>query len=194
VKEWRLDSKAGSIRVWTIQHADWRERLRRDQLLRGDGRHVWPDFRPAYRWLMEQMARRIPDYRGGYPIWFWHSPKPDLRRGAHLQRGVDGVRVEAQLPASRVLLLDFDAWHCVLNRWRLSLTWREDSSWHQRTGQHDGPLRAALEKELQASWERVFDLAALKRSPLWRPVRNVQAVAEYIRLGEIIHVDRFSAR
>jgi len=194
VKELRLNSKAGSIRVWTIQHADWWERLRRDRLLRGDGRRVWPELRSAYRWLMRQMAKRVPDYGGGYPIWFWHSPKPDLRHRAHLQPGAHGVRIEAQLPVGRVLLLGFDAWHCVLNHWRLSLTWREESSWHQRTGQHDGPLPAALEKELQASWERVFDLAALNRSPLWRPVRNIQAVAEYIRLGEIIHVDRFSAR
>jgi hypothetical protein len=194
VKGLRLHSTAGSIRVWTIQHADWWERLRCGRLLRGDGRRVWPEFRSAYRWLMQQMAKRVPDYGGGYPIWFWHSPKPDLRHRAHLPPGAYGVRIEAQLPVGRALLLGFDAWHCVLNHWRLSLTSREDSSWDKRTAQQNGPLPAALEEKLQATWERVFDLAALNRSPLWRPVRNIQAVAEYIRLGEIIHVDRFSAR
>lgn len=186
-----MNGETGSIRVWTIQHADCWERLQPDGLLRGDGRHVWPEFRCAYRWLMRQMADRIPDYGGGYPVWFWHSPKPDLRHAAHLQRGAHGVRIEAELPAGRVLLLDFDAWHCVLNHGPLSLTWREDRNWDKRMAHL---LPGACEKELRGTWERVFDLDALNRSTLWRPVRYIQGIVEYIRLNEIVRIDRFTAR
>ena len=182
-----------AIRVWTIQRADCWKQVRRDGVLRADGRRIWRHFRPAYRWLMEQMARRLPDYVGGFPVWFWHSPKPDLRNSAHLETGTRGVRLEAGVPADRVLLLDFDAWHCVLNHWRLSMTEREDDAWDKRV-KLKGPLTAALEEELQVTWERVFDLATLKRSPLWKPVRHIQGVTEYIRLDEIVRADRFIAR
>lgn len=64
---------------------------------------------------MEQMGGRIPAYSGGLPIWFWFSPKPDLRHRAHLPRGEQAVRLELELPRETVLLSDFDTWHCVLN-------------------------------------------------------------------------------
>lgn len=82
-------------------------------------------FRPAYRWLMSQMKERVAGCRGLWPIWFWHSPKPDLRHSAHLPRGERGVRLELELPRDRTLLLDFETWHAVLNRWHLSQSQRE---------------------------------------------------------------------
>lgn len=187
----------GTIRVWTIQPAAWWRSLRTRGMLHGDGRRIYGHFRPAYRWLMRQMVIRVPGCRGRAPIWVWQSPKPDLRHVAHLPRGEPGVRVELELPCNRVLLFDFETWHCVLNRWHLSLSWRESREWDRRIkglDQYRTLLPEPFESELQAAWERVFDLARLRRTKLWGPIDKVQGVTEYVRLDEVKRVEEFIAR
>jgi hypothetical protein len=108
-----------------------------------------------------------------------------------------GGRINLELPRDRVLLVDFRSWHCVLNRWRLSLSEREGRDWDRRTkglDLHRAPLPAPLEAELQATWERVFDLDRLRRAKLWGPIDEVQGVTEYVRLAEVRAVDEFIAR
>ena len=61
---------------------------------------------------------------------------------------------------NRVLLLDFETWHCILNRWHLSLSWRESREWDRRIkglDQFRGPLPEPFESELRATWDRVFE-------------------------------------
>lgn len=186
-----------TVRVWTIQRAECWRRFKCQGVLRADGRRVCRDFRPAYQWLMQQMARRVGGYAGSFPVWFWHSPKPDLRHGGHLAAGEHGVRIELELPRERVLLFDFQSWHCVLNRWHLSLSERESKEWDRRTkglDQYRAPLPAPLEAELQATWERTFDLSRLRRAKLWGPINEIQGVTEYVRLEEVRGVDEFVAR
>src|ERR687892_146079 len=103
-----------AIQLWTIQHRDAWLLAEHRGVLRADGRRVWSSFRPAYRWMREQMRLRIAGTEGRYPIWAWAHHAPDLRRGGHLEPGTPGVRVEFRAPASAVLLSDFDAWHHVL--------------------------------------------------------------------------------
>ncbi len=76
--------------------------------------------------------------------------------------------------------MDFQAWHCVLMGQFLELSAREDREWKKR--------------EVRRSWERVFDLPALRRSPLWRAVRQIQGVTEYVRIEEVTNVQPFTAR
>jgi hypothetical protein len=195
----RIDDlrRPGPLRLWTIQREEaWLEALRRGAL-RGDGRRVWRGHRAAYRWLMEQMAVRLPRYSGGYPVWCWYHPKPDLRRSAHLPSGVRGVCIELAVPASRVLALDFDAWHAVLNGFTLSLTREEDDAWDARLARSPRPKsreRAALREEMRRGWERVFDLDALMASEWVGPVTHIQAVVERVPLREVVRVRGFRAR
>ncbi len=184
-----------TVLVWTIQAAECWHRFTREGVLRTDGRYVDRHFRPAYRWLMHQMSRRITGYTGGFPVWFWHSPKPDLRRGGHRPAGERSVRIELELPRERVLLFDFQSWHCVLNGWHLSLSERESREWDRRTERFDSaPLTPQLEAELQTTWERVFELDRLRRAKLWGPIDEIQGVTEYARLEEVRCVDQFVAR
>lgn len=169
------------LRVWTIQRIGWWQQLQTRRVLGGDGRRIWPEMRPPYRWLMGQMRQRITGYNSGWPIWFWHSPKPDLRRRAHLPKGERGVRLEIEIPAARALLLDFESWHCVLNNGHLALSEQE----------YDG--NASQEKR-EASWQRVFDLDALRQSPDWGPIDRIQGVTEHVRLDEVRRIDEFTAR
>jgi hypothetical protein len=110
-----------TARAWTIQRVEWWHVLQQRGLC-GDGRRGPPGFRQAYRWIMGQMSRRLPAYRGGFPVWMWLQPRPDLRRAAHLRRGRPGVLLELQIPSDCLLPLDFETWHCVLNRWHLSMS------------------------------------------------------------------------
>lgn len=188
---------AGTVRLWTIQPAAWWRLLQSRGVLSGDGRRICSHFRPAYRWLMRQMGSRLPGYRGRFPIWAWHSPKPDLRHGGHLHRGEAGVRVELELPKNRALLLDFETWHCVLNRWHLSLSWRESREWDRRIkglDQFRGPLPEPFESELRATWDRVFEFDKLRRTRLWGPINEIQGVTEYVRMDEVRRVEEFVAR
>jgi hypothetical protein len=184
------------LRVWTVQRRGWWESLERRRVLYGDGRRVSRGFRPAYRWLMRQMRARIPGYRGGFPVWVWHSPKPDLRRAGHLRPDERGVRVELELPRTSVLLLDFETWHCVLNRWHVSLSWRDSRAWDRRVEALPQwwSLPPRMEAELEASWERVFDLETLRRAKLWGPVDRIQGVTEFVRLDDVRSVDGFVSR
>jgi hypothetical protein len=187
----------GTIRVWSIQHADCWELFQKQGFLRADGRRVSRHFLPAYRWLMEQMRERLPGYTGGFPVWFWSSPKPDLRQHGHLAPGVHGVRIELELPRERALLLDFETWHCVLNRWHLSRSWRESADWDRRTKGFDrcrATLPPPFEQELRTTWERIFDFELLRRTRIWGPIKQIQGVTGYVRLDEVRSVRDFTGR
>jgi hypothetical protein len=78
------DDESGRMTLWSIQtDAAWRE-LRERSALAGRADRVFPEFLPAYQWMMRQMTQRLPSYGGGYPVWVWLRPKPDLRRTALL--------------------------------------------------------------------------------------------------------------
>jgi len=94
------------------------------------------------------------------------------------------VRIEVRTPINRILPLDFETWHFVLNGWYLPLTDVEDQEYENR------PSPRVMRK----SWERVFDLAALRRSRLWGRALRLQGVVEYLEISEVVRVDRFTAR
>jgi hypothetical protein len=147
--------------------------------------------------MMEQMWERIPGYSGAFPIWFWYSPKPDLRNSGHLNRGERALKIELELPRELLLLSDFQAWNCILNREHLSLSWRDSREWDRKVKGHDqyhSILPEPLESELQSSWTRIFDLGLIKRSRLWAPASSIQGVVERVLLSEVRDVREFVAR
>jgi hypothetical protein len=146
---------------------------------------------------MEQMRRRLPGYAGHFPIWLWVTPKPDLRHAAHLPSGEPGVRIEFEIPTARILQLDFDTWHCVLNRWYLPTSESDEREWERNTKAVDrfAPVFAEpLESELRKSWERVFEFDLLRTHEHKGRVDRIQGVTEYVRLDEVVNVRTFLAR
>ncbi|WP_228409450.1 DUF3841 domain-containing protein [Radiobacillus deserti] len=61
-----------------------------------------------------------------------------------------------EVPDNKVLLSNFDAWHCVLNDWFCSMTNEEDELFVQ------GKLNITKEQ----SWERIFDIEKIRKSEL----------------------------
>ena len=130
------------------------------------------DFLAAYEWMVQQMALRLPQFGGGYPVWVW--PTRPIWRDGSFGKPQALVLIEAKLTQDRVLLSDFQSWHAVLNKF---------------------PILAHQDEkiEMQASWERIFDFEFLENSPDWGEV-EIQGVVESISLGEIISVEDFSGK
>lgn len=76
----------------------------------------------AYRWLADQMRKRVGPPPEGvvYPVWAWykkqdqHDGKPDMRQSQYI-KGRPCVRMKLDVPDWEVLLSDFDDWHHALN-------------------------------------------------------------------------------
>lgn len=163
------------MRLWTIQTSEAYSILRRKGRLRGRWSLVWPEFKTAYRWLIEQMADRGIKLRGRPPIWAWVR-KPDLRCAAHMERGRQGVRIELEVPDELVLCSDFEFWHSVLNNHHASINDDELDSWHTFS-----------EQEVRKSWERIFDLRLF-------PKGVSQATFPSIEADYVVSVRHFTAR
>jgi hypothetical protein len=186
-----------AVTLWTVQPKEAWEALQKEGVLRGAGRRAIPEFRRAYRWMMEQMGERIPAYSRGYPVWAWYYPKPDLRYSGLLPLGTRGVRIEFCVLADRVLLSDFEAWHSVLNGSYLALNEQEDKAFERLL---PGPLNSYddlpfdLQERIEKSWERVFDFESLRASDYASLSRYVQAVIKEIRLEDVRQITPFTAR
>jgi hypothetical protein len=191
--------------LWTIQDMAAWERLQRDGVLRGNGRRVPVYHRHAYQWMAAQMRLRLPPPHARFPLWGWYRwrgirrCRPDLRASGHLAKGLPGVRIELELPEDRVLLSDFDAWHCVLNRCFLSLREQEEEVFTkelERTGVQQGwPYPEPFRSQVVSSWQRIFDLEA-GDPEWWGPLseRSIQATFWELSLSQIRRVDTFTAR
>ena len=184
------------MRIHTIQSSHAWQAFQQRGFLRCDAKSVWGEHKAAYDWMRSQMAKRIPGYGGGYPIWAWYQPREDLRSWRH-QWKEPSVLLIVEVPEERVLLSDFDAWHMVLNTGYLPLT-EEESDYYENHVLPPGRY-ADMPRQYQAtvetSWERIFDLEALSRSPLWTVEGQdpyIQACIEYIEMTEIVKAKPFN--
>jgi hypothetical protein len=92
--------------------------------------------------------------------------------------------LKVEIPDHQVLLSDFEAWHIVLNDGYLPLTEKEDECYDAGQGW--------MTKE--ESWERIFEIEALKRSPLWRGDSILQGTTGRLWLHQVKGVRKFVAR
>lgn len=183
------------IRLWTFQTPLAWSLLQQNRTLSGDGRRADPFFRPAYRWLMEQMAVRTEGYTGRFPIWFWDK-KPDFRQYRfrnYTKPGESVILLECLIPRNRVLLSDYETWHSVLNKSHISLSEAEFDAWYERldSGTYSS---AQMDAEIRESWQRVFDFEALSANPEWAGPPTVQATVETLRLEEVVRARVFTSR
>ena len=112
---------------------------------------------------------------------------------------------------SKVLLSDYDAWHHVLNKMYLPLTYTEyvehASRWDTaldrlkaQGGQYREAMADEFRSEIRSTWTRCFDLPAMQRL-LTDPdyghdghKQYVQAVFEEIHLKDVTKVTRYTPR
>lgn len=149
------------IRLYSLQHKKAWYTLQRSGVLTIENENlIEPDFLPAYRWMIGQMAKRIPNFSGHYPVWGW------LRKGyrTNAQKWDEPqnlVLLTMEVPRERVLLSDFGVWHFVLNCHLLgdeicdTITYEQKKkSWERIFSQ--GPPDEGWFNEWQACIDQVF--------------------------------------
>lgn len=195
------------MRLWSIQaHAAY-EAWDQRRPFRASRRHAIPELVGAYRWMADQLRDRVgpSPIEDALPLWAWRQAhdatrlRPDLRGSGFLPRGTPGVRLELELAEDRVLLSDFQKWHCVLNDTFVPVDLAEVEAFEARlmeagvsaTGPYPEPFRT----EVTRSWQRIFDIDA-PASDAWEPPaeRQIQAVFWELRAADVRAVQPFVAR
>lgn len=160
------------MRLWTIQGIEIYEQMQRDGVAFCT-KPEWSDdekFMKAYRWMVEQMKQRIgepPINDIKYPIWAWYQyksakSKKTPRSYLDIQEGVSAY-MEIEIPDNEVLLSDFMNWHNVLSQIPLT-DWKKINKKTDLLEKEAGKsLRfedypAEIQKEIEKSWEALFDL------------------------------------
>ncbi|MBR6031579.1 MAG: DUF3841 domain-containing protein [Bacteroidaceae bacterium] len=181
------------MRLWTLQGIEIYEQLQRDGIAYCT-KPSWadePQTLRAYHWMADQMRRRIgePPIKGiEFPMWAWYqynsakSNKPP--RSLHDADDGLSAYMEIEIQDNEVLLSDFSSWHSVLNEgpiddWKR--IWRQMERLEKEAGRRmtfdDYPLE--LQKEIEKSWEGVFDLDRGKKEKYYRHRRNLSIQATF---------------
>lgn len=198
------------MRLWSLQGEAVVSALERGGVVRSSASWTDPAFLSAYAWMQRQMTRTVgpPPAPGLSPMWAWaqwhsaHQKKPRLNSRAHFPSGTRAVRLTLEVDPEEVLLSDFHAWHCVLNRHPLHLSEAEDEDFEVRLqavsgsrSKLSGPLPTSLEAEMKHTWERIFDLTLESEYAFYsRSERSIQACLWEIRTEQVVLFERFIAR
>jgi len=201
--------------IWSVVTAQAWEELQKKGRLEAKSCHVDTDWLAAYTWMVSQMEHRLTIPKPSadtMPIWAWWQwwgdrRRPDLRAGWHLPKGTRGVRVELRVKNDRVLLSDFDLWHYVLNYWYLPKTEEHGVSFEKKLARaglsvfgcnHEDPLaHARYRREVERSWERIFDLSWTDPEHFIVKKENdrqIQGTLWELRLEDVVDSTEFVAR
>ncbi len=184
--------------LWTIQPLAVYNLLQTTGVYRCDPSLAFMrDYPLQYRWLCDQMSKRIGPPPGGviYPIWAWYQwePKrkrPDLRneRWGNGIRGDRFVRMEIDVPDDEVLLSDFDSWSIILLNGLISAT---EAEYDRLQAVCDAlPTEEDQWAMRSRNWERVFDLSPLDDE--WCTRGNcIQATFWELRKEQVKRVTHF---
>lgn len=193
------------MRLWTIQGIAIYEQLQREGVayctkpVMGD----MPIFVRAYHWMAEQMKMRIgePSIKGiEYPMWAWYqyNSAKDNKPPRSPKDMIEGLNVymEIEIPNNEVLLSDLGSWHCPLNGCPLD-NWKEIEKETAKLNKEAGhaltfddyPLH--IQKEIEKSWEAVFDINRRDKTVgcTHRRNRSIQATFWALKPEHIISVE-----
>lgn len=186
--------------VWSIQPINVYENILKNGYYRCDGRKIDRFFRERYRWLCDEMTKRIgkPPKNTRYPVWAWHTrnwehKKPDLRNTGYSYAGDKMVCMELEIPDDKIVLTDFDAWHFVLNKWYLNTECTCEEIWDADHKKLDTMTKEERNKAIELSWQGVFDVTPFENDWMHKG-RWIQATFWEIRKENIKSVKFFTAR
>jgi len=159
------------MRLWTIQPVGIWNLIQKEGVYRCDpDKNPDPFFFRAYDWLAGKMEERIGPPPEGirFPVWAWYRQngkhrKPDLRSERWCCGNSGGVYVcmEISIPPEKVVLSDFDEWHCVLNDCLISDTEEEDAAQDQFFTALSVSEQIAYKDR---NWERIFNVRTFKNN------------------------------
>lgn len=167
---------------------------------RCDGRKIDKYFRERYKWLCDEMIKKIgkPPKGVKYPVWGWHTrnfkhKQPDLRNAGYSYRGDKMVCIELEIPDNQVVLSDFDNWHFVLNNLYLDINCSDKKSYDELYKNLNNLPEKEKEKKIKESWKNIFDIEPVdtewQRKGSW-----IQATFWEIKKENIKNVRFFTAK
>lgn len=197
------------LKLWTITTLETWQILQQRGVLRTEPTLIEQDWASAYTWMVAMMDERMcrPSPACQFPLWAWYQwhgkqRKPDLRFGAHLNKGVRGVRIEFEIDDNNVLRSDYNMWHAALGYWYLPSSEADDIAFELELKSHDlsyieqKPLPHLIyHQRIEESWRRIFDLEWFDPYCTSAPDQKaIQAVFWELHLNQIRKVDYFTAR
>ncbi|AWI06755.1 DUF3841 domain-containing protein [Clostridium drakei] len=206
------------MKLWTIQNFNLYEKFKETKSFNADENYVWDDIIFQYKWMVEQMKKRIglpTSEKIKYPIWAWcqwngvKQKRPDLRYSAHLPKGTNGVLLELEVNDKSVLLSDFDDFNGVLNYGYLTDTEEEYDKFYNELERYgvchedlynldkSSNLLNHYRAKLYDSWERIFDLERDIVDESWsgrKENQSIQATLWEVKWEQVISCKKFVAR
>ena len=191
------------MRLWTIQGIAIYEQLQREGVAYCTkpvtGEHF--DFLHTYHWMAGQMRKRIgnPPVEGvEYPMWAWFQynsskDKKPPRSPKDIAEGLS-VYIEIEIPDNEVLLSDFGLWHAPLNKCPLDdwkRIYKEINKLDEDAGGAFDEYPSSIQKDIEKSWEAVFDINRRDRivGRTYRRNRSIQATFWVLKPEYIVSVE-----
>lgn len=183
--------------LWTVQHIEAYKAMKEKGVLRADEQFLFcrDETESAYGWMSEQMRRRIgaPPDNVKYPVWAWYQwegrrDRRDLRFSGYAKRGTPMVQLKFEADVKEMLLSDFDDWHQVLNNCYLADNEQDFDDFYASD-------HTDRQREIEASWEKIFDLQRYCSGWDTPPERkSIQAVLWEINLLQVRKAELFIAK
>lgn len=173
--------------VYTVQSLTTYKLMREQGSLKGNIKLAM--FPEEYRWMMEQMEKRLPNYTSEEaPIWVWER-RVNRNERALLPKGTKGVILKLDIPRENILWSSFEDWHSILNNSPLTF---DEMEWEEFE------KRGFLIQDVKETWVRLFDIDWLSSRPKeWAGnFKNhwMQGVTPRITMEQIVKVERFIAK
>jgi hypothetical protein len=194
--------------LWTIQRIPAWQQLQTTGVLTATAENAMPDSGAAYAWMIARMRERLgpPPEPDGFPVWAWYryggvkKPRPDLRRRAHLDKGVRGVRIAFECEPKTLLLSDINTWTLVLNGSYVTTSEDDAESYHAEVKARgldygDRWSDPKIAAKIVRSWDKIFHLR--RYDPDWlRPPdeRSIQACLWEVKMSQVRDVTEFVSR
>ncbi|MCM3273989.1 DUF3841 domain-containing protein [Paenibacillus elgii] len=151
---------------WTRQKKEAWEYAKEIGYLEGNQKYIPSSHIEAYKWMMEQMEKKIPKYNGEYPIWLFLS-KPQTQERF--------VILEIELDEDDVLLSDFYGFQFIINN--CSLINENDEEYDEYLYAECDTMKEKLKRK---SWDNIFDLN--------RKQLSLQGTTGRVELSKVIKV------
>lgn len=195
------------MKLWTIQSIDVWKKLKKEKIITCDPKLASYlkdeecSFLEPYNWMRKEMINRIGNSTNKsniYPIWGWYinnglNKKPDLRRSAHGPSGEQMVCMELEIREDKVVLSDFNLWHCVLNNGYIG-----DATTEEALDEEYEWLYTLSEDEkqrvIEKSWDKIFNIGKSFNNEYFSSRDYIQATFWELNLNDVKDIQIFKAR
>lgn len=182
------------MRLWTIQHIEVYESLKRDKVFYADPEKSeclkMNHFKTAYEWMILQMKEKIgaPPSNVKTPIWAWHTYNwacgKNIVNSNEFDIGrTNMVCIELEIPDNDVLLSDEEAWHFVLSDLFIPKATSEDEA-EKQNQEYESCSKIEKENMKLISWNNIFDIESFNNGQFWNG-RYVQAAFWEMKMEQV---------